>query len=67
MFFVEDMQYQKAAIQEMERAMLPVVPMKPVHDKRSRLQVVAPSTNNPDLEDEGVGEKVAGESKTACC
>jgi hypothetical protein len=46
MFFVEDVQYQKAAIQEMERAMLPVVPMKPVHDKRSRLQVVAPFIKN---------------------
>jgi hypothetical protein len=28
-FFVEDVAYKKAAIQEMERAMLPVVPMKP--------------------------------------
>ena len=26
--------------------MLPVVPMKPVHDKRSRLQVVAPYIQN---------------------
>lgn len=41
-FSVEDVAYQKAAIQEMERAMLPVVPMKPTTDKRSRLQVVAP-------------------------
>jgi predicted phage terminase large subunit-like protein len=45
-FFVEDVQYQKAAIQEMIRAMLPVVPMVPVADKRSRLQVVAPYIKN---------------------
>jgi predicted phage terminase large subunit-like protein len=38
--------YQKAAIQEMERAMLPVVPLKPNADKRSRLQVVAPYIKN---------------------
>jgi hypothetical protein len=30
--------YQKAAIQEMERTMIPVVPMKPQGDKRARLQ-----------------------------
>ncbi len=40
------MQFQKAAIQEMERALLPVVPMTPVKDKRSRLQVVAPYIKN---------------------
>lgn len=34
------MGYQKAAIQEMGRLMLPVVGMKPQSDKRSRLQVV---------------------------
>jgi phage terminase large subunit-like protein len=45
-FFVEDVGYQKAAIQEMERAMLPVVAMKPTTDKRSRLQVVAPYIKN---------------------
>lgn len=45
-FVVEDVQYQKAAIQEMERAMLAVVPMKPTHDKRSRLMVVAPYIKN---------------------
>jgi phage terminase large subunit-like protein len=45
-FFVEDIGYQKAAIQEMERAMLPVVPMKPTTDRRSRLQVVAPYIKN---------------------
>jgi len=41
MFFVEDVAYQKAAIQELERAMLPVVPMKPQGDKRARLLVAA--------------------------
>jgi phage terminase large subunit-like protein len=46
LFFVEDVAYQKAAIQEMERAMLPVVAMKPTTDKRSRLQVVAPYIKN---------------------
>jgi len=37
--------YQKAA-EEIERAMLPVIPMKPATDKRSRLQVVAPYIKN---------------------
>jgi predicted phage terminase large subunit-like protein len=46
LFFVEDVGYQKAAIQEMERAMLPVIPMKPTTDKRSRLQVVATYIKN---------------------
>jgi predicted phage terminase large subunit-like protein len=46
LFFVEDVAYQKAAIQEMERAMVPVVPMKPQGDKRARLQVVAPYIKN---------------------
>lgn len=46
LFFVEDVAYQKAAIQEMERSMLPVIPMKPTIDKRSRLQVVAPYIKN---------------------
>lgn len=45
-FFVEDVGYQKAAIQEMERALLPVVPIRPTTDKRSRLQVVAPYIKN---------------------
>ena len=40
-FFVEDVAYQKAAVQEMERAVLPVVSMRPQSDKRSLLQVVA--------------------------
>lgn len=34
-FFLEDVAYQKAAIQEMERMMLPVVPVKPTTDKIS--------------------------------
>jgi hypothetical protein len=42
MFFVEDVQYQKATIEEVERALLAVVAMKPQTDKRARLQVVAP-------------------------
>lgn len=46
LFFVEDVGYQKAAIQEMERAMLPTIPMRPTTDKRSRLQVVAPYIKN---------------------
>lgn len=46
LFFVEDVAYQKAAIQEMERAMLPVIPMKPQGDKRARLQLVAPYIKN---------------------
>lgn len=46
LFFVEDVAYQKAAIQEMQRAMLPMTPMKPQGDKRARLQVVAPLIRN---------------------
>src|SRR5580693_9834500 len=45
-FFVEQVAYQLAAIQEMERALLTVVPMKPTHDKRSRLKVIAPYIKN---------------------
>jgi len=46
MFYVEDVGYQKAAIQEMERMLLPVQAMKPTSDKRSRLQVVAQYIKN---------------------
>ena len=46
LFFVEDVAYQKAAIQETDRALLPVIPMKPQGDKRARLQVVAPYIKN---------------------
>jgi phage terminase large subunit-like protein len=38
--------YQKAAIQELERAMVPVVPMRPQGDKRAPLQVVASYIKN---------------------
>src|SRR6185437_16114882 len=41
-FFVEDVAYQRAAIQEMERAMLAVVPMRPIGDKRARLMTIVP-------------------------
>ncbi len=40
--FIEDVAYQKAAIQELEREMLPVIPMRPIGDKRARLNSVAP-------------------------
>ena len=41
LWFVEDVAYQKAAIQEMERNMMAVVPVKPIADKRARLRVAA--------------------------
>lgn len=41
LFFVESVAYQLAAIQEMERAGMPVIAIKPMADKRSRLRVVA--------------------------
>ncbi len=40
-FFVEDVQYQRAAIEEMERALLPVVSMRAGADKRARLRAIA--------------------------
>ena len=40
-FFVEDVQYQRAAIEEMERAMLPVTAMRAGGDKRARLRAIA--------------------------
>lgn len=46
MFFVEDVAYQKAAIQEMERRMMPVTPMRPLQDKRARLRVAARFVKN---------------------
>lgn len=45
-FFVEDVQYQKAAIQEFERELLSVIPMKPINDKRARLRVAATYIKN---------------------
>lgn len=40
-FFVEDVGYQKAAIKEMERNLLPVKPMPAIREKRARLKVAA--------------------------
>lgn len=40
-FFVESVAYQKAAIEEMERALLPVIAMAAGGDKRARLRAVA--------------------------
>lgn len=45
-FYVEDVGYQKAAIQEMQRALLAVTPIRPTADKRSRLQVAATYIKN---------------------
>lgn len=39
-FFVEDVQYQRAAVEEMERALLPVVAMRAGADKRARLRAI---------------------------
>jgi len=44
--FPEDVQYQRAAIEEMERQLLPVRPMKPGADKRARLMSIAPYIQN---------------------
>ena len=41
MFFVEDVQYQRAAIEEMERALLPVIAMRAGTEKRARLRAIA--------------------------
>lgn len=46
MFFVEDVAYQKAAIQEMERALIPVTAMRAGGDKRARLRAVATYVQN---------------------
>ena len=40
-WFVEDVMYQRAAVEELERRGFDVVRMHPVHDKRSRLRVAA--------------------------
>jgi predicted phage terminase large subunit-like protein len=40
-FFVEDVQYQRAAIEEMERSLLPVIAMRAGGDKRARLRAIA--------------------------
>lgn len=41
LWFVEDVAYQKAAIQEMDRAGMAVIAIKPISDKRARLRVAA--------------------------
>lgn len=41
LWFVEDVAYQKAAIQEMDRNMMAVIAIKPIADKRARLRVAA--------------------------
>lgn len=45
-FFVEDVGYQKAAIQEAERAMIPVRAMRAGSDKRARLMTVSGYVQN---------------------
>jgi len=40
-FFVENVGYQQAAIEEMERQLLDVLPMKPNGDKESRVHVIS--------------------------
>jgi predicted phage terminase large subunit-like protein len=44
--YVEEVNYQKAAVQEAERVLLPVMPMKAGVDKRSRLKVAATYIQN---------------------
>lgn len=41
-FFVEDIGYQKAAVQGFEKRGMSVFPMRPITDKRARLESVAP-------------------------
>ncbi len=41
LWFVEDVAYQKAAIQEMERNLLAVIAVRPIADKRARLRVAS--------------------------
>lgn len=50
LLFVEDVAYQRAAVEEMERAMLPVIPVRPTTDKRARLQAIAPYIQNGTVE-----------------
>lgn len=44
--FVEDVAYQKAAIQELTRRVMPVTGVKIANDKRARLQTIAPLIRN---------------------
>lgn len=46
MFFVEDVQFQKAAIEELERNGVGVTAMRPTQDKRARLIVASPYIKN---------------------
>lgn len=41
-FYIEDVGYQRAALQGLSRKGVPVYPMRPVTDKRARLETVAP-------------------------
>ncbi|MDF1498537.1 MAG: hypothetical protein P1P85_04265 [Patescibacteria group bacterium] len=41
-FYVEDVGYQKAALQNMSKAGISVFPMRPITDKRARLETVSP-------------------------
>lgn len=48
--YVEDVQYQKAAIQEGHRHLLPIVPVRPGSDKRARLRTAAIYLQNGTVE-----------------
>ena len=41
-FYVEDVQYQKSALQVMKKAGISVFPMRPINDKKARLETVSP-------------------------
>ena len=45
-FYVEDIGYQKAALQGMSKAGLSVFPMRPISDKRARLETISPYVKN---------------------
>jgi len=45
-FFVEKVAYQQAAIEELQRKLLPVIPMQATTDKRARLLSIAPYIQN---------------------
>jgi predicted phage terminase large subunit-like protein len=46
LFYVEEVAYQKAAIEEMIRELLPVEAVKPIGDKRARLKIAAKYIKN---------------------
>lgn len=56
-FFVEDVAYQRAAIEEMQRNLLAVVPMKATTDKRARLLSVAPYIQNGTVQFARIGNE----------